>query len=286
MRYKNLTILSGVIAALALAQGPAHALELLGSNIGVNAKIGGGGNTNVNAGIGSTKATVSAGRGGESTANVNANVSNGASSALPDSLSAKANIDLRSVTNGGRITVDLNGDGVIDEDDTAMAKLDINSDGVLNLLDDANRDGVLNAADLDAAVNIGRNAAAGVVDLRVGSGTGGVGSFSIGGLPVGGVDPGDIDIDAQGLPSVDIGSIGIGDIGIGPGPGEAPPPGIIPNPGVNPGPVPDVTGLSDTLGNLSDQDVATLKIKCPNVLANPNAFSASAVIVCKALASL
>lgn len=146
-----------------------------------------------------------------------------------------------------------------------MAKLDINSDGVLNLLDDANRDGVLNAADLDAAVNIGRSAAAGVVDLGLGSGTDGVATFSIGGLP----------------PGVDIGSIGIG-----PDPDETPTPGIIPNPDVNPGPVPDVTDLSDTLGNLSDQDVATLKIKCPNVLANPNAFSATTVIVCKTLASL
>ena len=289
MRYKNLTILSGVITALALAQGPAQAIDVFGNNVGVNAKVGGGGNTNVGAGIGSTNATVSAGTGGASTAGVNANVSNGSSSALPDSLSANANIDLDSVTDGGRVTVDLNGDGVIDDDDTAMAKLDINGDGVLNVLDDANGDGVLNDADLDAAVNIGRNAASGVVDLGLGSGTGGVGSFSIGGLPVGDVDLGDLD--APQLPSVDIGSIGtggIGDIGIGPGPGETPPPGIIPNPGVNPGPVPEITerDLSDSLRNLNDDDVAALKIKCADVMANPNAFSAATVSICKALASL
>jgi hypothetical protein len=142
-------------------------------------------------------------------------------------------------------------------------------------------------------VTIGKNAAAGVVDLDLGGGTGGVASFSIGGLPPGDVDLGDVigdidigDIDARQLPSVDIGLIGIG--GDEPDPGVIPPPGIVPDPGVNPGPIPDVTDrdLTDTFRNLNDEDLATLKIKCPDVLANPNAFSAAAVSICKALASL
>src|ERR1700752_1109870 len=100
MRYKNLTILSGVIAVLALAQNPARALDLLGNNVGVN--LGGGGTRNIGANIGGTSATIGATTRGQSTANVTANVSNGAGSALPDRLSANANIDLNDVTNGRR----------------------------------------------------------------------------------------------------------------------------------------------------------------------------------------
>lgn len=287
MRYKNLTILSGVIAALALAQGPASSIELLGNNIGANANVGGTGNANAGASIGNTNATASAITGGASTANVKANVANGSSNVMPNSLSATSNIDLGSVTDGGRVTVDLNGDGVIDEDDTAMAKLDINGDGVLNVLDDANGDGVLNDADFDAAVNIGKNAAAGVVDLGLASGPGGAASFGVGGLPAGDVDVGDAigDVDPGNIAGLQLPSVGSIDIGgIEPGPGEAPPPGIVPNPGSVPGI--SERDLTATFRNLNDDDVATLKIKCPNVLANPNAFSASTVIVCRALASL
>jgi len=280
MRYRNLTILSGVIAALALAQGPAQAIELLGNNVGATINLGGGGNPSVSVGAGSTKATVNASTSGASTANVSANLSNGSNNALPNSLSANANIDLDDVTDGGRVTVDLNGDGVIDEDDTAMVKLDINGDGILNFLDDANDDGVLSDADLDVIVRIGEDAAEGVVDLGLGGEAGGVVSFGIGGLPPAG------DIDATQLPSIDIGSIGIG--GIVPDPGEAPPPGIIPNPGVNPGPLPGVTDgdLTNTFRNLNADDVAALKIKCVDVMANPNAFDAATVAICRVLASL
>jgi hypothetical protein len=276
-----------VIAALALAQGPAQAFDLLGTSIG----LGGGGNPTVSTGIGNTNATVNANTSGASTANVTANVTNGSGNVLPNSLSANANIDLDDVTNGGRVTVDLNGDGVIDDNDTAMARLDINGDGILNLLDDANDDGVLSDADLDVVARIGEDAADGVVDLGLGGGSGGVASFGIGGLPpAGDVDLGDGigDIDAPQLPSIDIGSFGVGGIipgGIVPDPGEAPPPGVIPP---DPGVIPGVTDrdLTDTFRNLDDDDVAALKIKCVDVLTNPNAFDAATVAICRTLASL
>jgi hypothetical protein len=283
MRYKNFTILSGVIAALALAQGPAQAIELLGNNV----SLGGGNNPSVSVNTGGTSATVNANTNSTSTATANANLSSGSNSALPNSLSANANIDLGDVTDGGRVTVDLNGDGVIDDNDTAMAKLDINKDGILNFLDDANDDGVISDADLDVIVDIGEDAANGIVTLGLVDETGGVASFGIGGLPpAGDVDPGKVigDIEAPQLPSIDIGPVGE----IFPGPGEGPPPGVIPNPGVNPGPVPGVTDsdLTNTFRNLNDDDIADLRIKCVDVMANPNAFDAATIAICRALASL
>lgn len=281
MRHRATKLLSG-IAALALVAASAQAIEL---NVGI-----GGVNdpaVNVKAGIGNTNATVSSTTGGTSTGNVTANVSNGSNNALPNSLSANANIDLHDVTNGGRVTVDLNGDGVIDDDDTVLAKLDINGDGILNALDDANDDGVLNDADLDALVSIGKKEAEGAVTLGLGGGTSGTASVGIGGLPPGDVDLDKVigDIELPQLPSIDIGSIGIGEI---PGPGETPPPGIIPDPGVNPGPVPGVTDrdLTNTFRNLNDDDIADLKIKCADVMANPSAFDAATVAICRVLASL
>jgi len=281
MSHRATTLLSG-IAALALVAASAQAMEL---NVGI-----GGGNdpaVNVKAGIGNTNATVNSTTGGASTANVNANVSTGSSSALPNSLSSNASIDLDDVTDGGRVTVDLNGDGVIDDNDTVMAKLDINGDGVLNSLDDANDDGVLNDADLDALVSIGKKDAKGAVTLGLGGETGGAASVGIGGLPPGDVDPGKVigEFALPQVPSVDIGSIGFGEI---PGPGEVPPPGVVPNPGVNPGPAPGVSDsdLTNTFRSLSDDDIADLKIKCADVMANPSAFDAATVAICRVLASL
>jgi hypothetical protein len=281
MRHRATILLSG-IAALALVAASAQAIEL---NVGI-----GGGNdpaVNVKAGVGNTNATVNSTTGGASTGSVTATVSNGSNNALPNSLSANASIDLDDVTDGGRVTADLNGDGVIDDNDTAMAKLDINGDGVLNFLDDANDDGVLNDADLDALVSIGKEEAEGAVTFGLGGETSGTASVGIGGLPPGDVDLGKVigDIELPQLPSIEIGSIGIGEI---PGPGETPPPGIIPDPGVNPGPVPGVTDrdLSNTFRNLNDDDIADLKIKCADVMANPNAFDAATVAVCRVLASL
>jgi hypothetical protein len=297
MRYRSFTILSGVIAALALAQGPAQAIELLGNNIGVN--LGGGGKPNISANIGGTTAAVKATTGGASTANVTANVNNGSGSALPNSLSGSGNFDLDDVTNGGRVTVDLNGDGVIDEDDTLLARLDLNGDGVLDLLDDANDDGVLNSADLDVAAMFGEDSAEGTVDLGIGDGPGGIGSFRIGGLPAGEVDLDDatnpIGVDDLQLPPIDISGIGIDvlpppDLGPGPGPGPTPGPGPG-GVGFNPGPVPGVDSeeridITDTLRNLNDVDLRKFKVKCVDVMANPNAFSATTVEICKTLASL
>jgi hypothetical protein len=146
MRYRELTILAGVVAALALAQTPASALDLLGGRIHVDLGSKNGVNANVGVRLSDqTNATASANIGGAQTANVTANVNTGRTVAR--SLSAKAVVDLSD--DSLHATVDLNGDGTIDGDDTAaMLKLDINGDGVLSLLDDANHDGILSAADI------------------------------------------------------------------------------------------------------------------------------------------
>jgi hypothetical protein len=147
MRYRELTILSGVVAALALAQTPASALDLLNGRLSIDLGSKDGIDANVSAKpTSTTAATASANIGGQQTATANARLTTGTNTVR--SLTADAVIDLSD--DDLHATVDLNGDGSIDEEDVAaMARLDINGDGVLNLFDDANRDGLLTEADID-----------------------------------------------------------------------------------------------------------------------------------------
>ena len=320
MRYKNLTILSSVIATLALAQAPALALDI---NVGgIKANIGGNtapsisanvGNTNVSASTqstgggttatasassgGNTNATASVGLGGQSTATLNASAGT-APSSIPQSLSAKANIVLGSSAQGTKATIDINGDGVIDSKDTALLELDLNGDGVLNILDDANGDGLLTDADLKVDLNGAEDQTTARIQLNGASNS----ADALVGL--GGVDIEDLgNLDLESLP-LDISTLLSGAEPSSPG---VPPvqnvpdqnallPGnqdlntpTAPAPGANAAAFASnasTRDISDTLRNLNDVDMTKLKLKCPDVLANPNAFNASMVAVCQAVASL
>jgi hypothetical protein len=317
MRYKNLTILSSVIATLALAQAPAQALD---TNVGgIKANIGGitapsisanVGNTNVSASTqstgggttatasassgGNTNATANVGLGGQSAATINASAGTG-SSTIPQSLSAKANIVLGSSAHAAKATIDINGDGVIDSKDTALLKLDLNGDGVLNILDDANGDGLLTDADLNIDLNgdedqtnasIQLNGASNSADAMIGLGgvdVGDLGNLDLDSLPLdistllGGAEPSSPGVPpVQNVPDQNALLPGNQDLNTP----TAPPPGA------NAAAYASTRDISDTLRNLNDADMTKLKVKCPDVLANPNAFNASMVAICQAVASL
>jgi hypothetical protein len=72
-----------------------------------------------------------------------------------------------------------------------------------------------------------------------------------------------------------------GTISVGTGPGTAPgtTPGTTPPGGFTP------EQVQAALANLSDEDVAALKLKCKDILANPGGFDAAAVGLCNVLAS-
>ncbi len=282
MQKNKLTIVSGVIATLMLAN-PASALEVnvgglkasVGGNTGVSANVNANvGGTRATANVGAlgnsgTRATANVGTGGGTTATVNANLGSG-SGTLPETLSARVRIDL-----GGsrtRATVDINGDGVIDDDVTALLKLDVNGDGQLTALDDLNGDGLLDGTDLKIRLNVGEGGNGDSVEL---SGTG--------------VIDGSIDANVGDL--IDLGSLSIGTPI--PTPVETPEPGITPLPGDFDGTLPRVEGeiggqgdIVDRLRGMDSQDVAALKIKCVDVMGNPGAFDATTVSICRALASL
>ena len=172
MRYRELTILTGVIAALALAQTPASALELLNGrvNVDINGKDG------VDAKVGArltdrTGATANVSVGGSQTATVDADVSNG----LARSRSGDAVIDLSDEKL--RAKIDVNGDGLIDENDTTHALVDINGDGLIDgndetsALIDLNGDGLVDEEDASLGANLNLPSVGSVVGTLLGPST-------------------------------------------------------------------------------------------------------------------
>lgn len=287
MNKREITILSGVIAAIALAVQPASAGSLLGNNsVSVGAKVGGAnanvgvntGNDGVSANVGVNAGSNAGGVGVSATANAATSSATGATAnvgvdtgTVLDGQDLAADVDVKlGDPETLRATIDLNGDGVINTKDHALVVLDINGDGVLGILDDANGDGILNGLDL------GSNDASLVIGLTTGGQSIDLGSIGRG-------------IDLASLPGgeISLGRIGIGVGAIEPDPTPTPDPGITPLPGdFDGGATSDRSALHGSLRNLDDADIASLKVRCADVMANPGAFDAATVQVCVALAAL
>jgi len=298
MNTRKMILLTSVVGAFVLAQAPASALDV---NVGgVSASVGGndrggasasvstgggsgGGGATANASVGTTGGSGGSGAGllGGGSGN---GLLGGGSGGLAGSNSddfiggnvlgedTEDEVRIGSVTTDGPTTAiaDLNGDGVIDDRDAALAILDLNFDGTLNHLDDLNGDGQVSVLD----AQIGPAAA----NLRLGSLGGGESGATIGvgetevdaniGIDVGGLIPG-----VPGIPGIP---------GTPGGPGDPGSPG---DPGAPGGP--GVGGIDeDTLGRLSDSDVAALKARCKDVMGSPDTFATDVVAVCQVIGSI
>lgn len=164
MRYRELTILTGVIAALAIAQAPASALDLLNGRVTVDVNSKSGVNANVGARVSDrTSAAANVGVGGAQTATADADLDTG----LARTLSGDAVIDLSD--DKLRAKVDVNGDGLIDGNDTARLLVDINGDGLIDSSDnssvliDLNGDGLIDQDDANTAAKINLPSVGGLI---------------------------------------------------------------------------------------------------------------------------
>ena len=155
MRYRELTILTGVIAALALAQTSASALDLLNGRVTVDTNTKNGLGASVGARLSErTSGGANVSVGGAKTAAADVDVNTG----LARTLSGDAVIDLSD--DKLRAKVDVNGDGVIDGNDTAHLLVDLNGDGLIDgndnssLLIDLNGDGLVDEDDANIKANV------------------------------------------------------------------------------------------------------------------------------------
>ena len=169
MRYRELTILTGVIAALAIAQAPASALDLLNGRVNVDINSKSGIDANVSARVSDrTSAGANVSVGGAQTATVDADVSTG----VARTLSGDAVIDLSD--DKLRAKVDVNGDGVIDGNDTTHLLVDINGDGLIDSNDDTsvlidlNGDGLVDEKDASIKANLNLPSVGGVIGTLLG----------------------------------------------------------------------------------------------------------------------
>ncbi len=246
MTRHRVSLLAGAIAAIAFVGAPARAIDFNVGGVGISS--GGGSGGGVHAGTG-------ANAGGNNAANATADL---------DEDGVDIDLDLLKLKQaaGHAATSDIDV-GLGQSTGTSHATVDLNDDGVINADDDAqlvldvNGDGVLSILDDANGDGIVSTSDLGI-DLN---GLGDSGADAD-------LDPGD------GIVGADIGGVG-GAVSLG---GGGSPDGL--------GAPPSQIELGRAFGNIDDNEVAALKLKCADVLGNPAGFDAATVSVCQALASL